>query len=163
MVLSILNFFLCIIGTFSLEIIQYNFGVNFGQVFNDFSLNNNYAVNGINSKTTVCDTIPTDRGAYFQIGDNSIITLPPNDILTKSIILENIFSITMWVNSLDGYDNYIFIRVHNKENYFYIKRKEIGNYIECCFANSNSSTVITKSPKNSFNDGKVLYRNLAIY
>ena len=153
MVLKILILLLCIIGGFSLEIVQYNFGVNFGQVFNDFSLNNNYAVNGLSSKTIVGDTIPTDRGAYFQIDDNNIITLPPNDMPTTGIILQSIFSLTIWINSINSYDSYIFNRVSNEENYFYIKRKEIGNYIECCFS-SNSSVIAIISPENSFNNGK---------
>ena len=95
MVFKLLNFCFCVIPIFSLEIIKYNFATNFGQVFYDFSDNHNYAVNGISSETLTQDTTPTDRGAYFQIDNYDLITLPPNDITSNSIILENIFTIGM--------------------------------------------------------------------
>ena len=93
MVVALLSFLFCFIRVISVELIEYKFGINFGQIFHDYSSNNNYAVNGISSLTTTLDTIATDRGAFFQ--GNNIITLPPNDMSASGLILGNTFTILL--------------------------------------------------------------------
>jgi hypothetical protein len=91
---------------FSNKLVEYKFGINYGQVFFDYSLNGLNAVNGDSSKSNNLDTTATDRGAFFRDNKN-IISLPPNDWNTSSFLLPSTFTINIW-----GYFttiNYIFM------------------------------------------------------
>jgi hypothetical protein len=74
------------------KIVEYKFGINFGQVFYDYSDSFNHGQNGQNISTTTSDTIPTDRGAYFTSSFNSYIKLPPNEKVSSSLSIGSIFS-----------------------------------------------------------------------
>jgi Concanavalin A-like lectin/glucanases superfamily len=100
-------------------VLEYRFGLNFGQVFYDFSNNKNYAVNGINSSVDSLDTTVTDRGIYMDPNYcNYGITLPAND-QTSSISLSSTFSIISWVLSID-WANDIHFNAQNSVNGDYV-------------------------------------------
>jgi hypothetical protein len=85
-------------------VLQYNFGTNFGQVFNDTSGNGLFAVNGNSwSSSSNNQVLMTDRGAYFSSSSdgNSYITLPPNDYTSASFGFGTTMSVSTWVNLKD--------------------------------------------------------------
>lgn len=89
-----LSFLLLASGT---RLIEYRFGVNYGEIFHDFSGNSLHAVNGKSSETSESNTIATDRGAYFLGGDTQI-TLSSNNYVPSFFILGNTFTMAAWVN-----------------------------------------------------------------
>lgn len=86
---------------------HYYFSENFGQVFHDYSSNDNSAVNGNSSYTIYHDTIPLDRGAYFSNADSSqssIISLPKNEIVPKAFSSYSGLYVALWVLFSDESD-----------------------------------------------------------
>ena len=103
-------------------LVEYQFYKNFGQIFQDYSGNNQYAVNGADSTSTTKDTTPTDRGAYFP-SSGSVIMMPYNDIVTTDFALPSSFSIITWILPHSGIDYYIFYRnCIACSSYFYLSR-----------------------------------------
>jgi hypothetical protein len=94
---------LCPVIVLSATVLEYRFGLNFGQVFYDFSNNGHYAVNGLNSSIDSWDAPLTDRGLYMWSNYcNNGVTLPPNDQTSSiSLSLPSSFSIISWVLSYD--------------------------------------------------------------
>jgi hypothetical protein len=80
---------------FSNAVVQYKFGLNYGQVFFDYSPNGRNAVNGYSYQDTNRDTTATDRGAFFSDRTN-VISLPSNDWHTASFLLPSTFTINIW-------------------------------------------------------------------
>ena len=74
------------------KLVEYRFGVNFGQVFYDYSENSLYGINGVSSTTLTSDTLATDRGAYFAEG-TEVVTFPPNDKSSINFLLPSQYSI----------------------------------------------------------------------
>ena len=104
--------------------IDYQFYQSFGQIFMDSTSNSNYAVNGASSTSTIYDTIPTDRGAYFP-STPSYILLPPNDQVSSPFSFSSTFTIYLWILPVDTSDYYIFYRgCPTCSNYFYIVRMQ---------------------------------------
>ena len=137
-ILEIYFFILCCSST---KLVEYRFYYNYGQVFHDFSENNLPAVNGNSSTTTDFDSMPTDRGAYFQ-GLNTKIVLPPNNISTIGFGLPSTFSIIMWIFPTEP-TGLLFLR-YGPNNYFYIILT--GNQmLKFCFFISASSYCGTSS------------------
>lgn len=100
-------------------IIDYQFSTYFGQIFYEKSGNSNHVINGNNNSTENCDTIPTDRGAYFNNTLKSRILLPPNEAKAEIFNLDSTSTITIWVMFLNSSnDNTFFTR--------YISDKSIG-------------------------------------
>ena len=91
---------------FSLGLVEYNPGINYGQIFRDYSGNGIDAVNGESQYNTDYDTIPTDRGAFFT-ESGSIISLPPNDYISSFLTITPLFSVVAWVN-LQASDGFLF-------------------------------------------------------
>ena len=111
------------------QLVNYKFGLNFGQIFYDYSESGNYGQNGASTSVDTSDTIPTKTGAYFSTTNDCFIKLPPNSIKSSSISIGPTFSIVMWLNSLDNQDVYILNRFKDSSNYFYLKRIEASNYL----------------------------------
>ena len=77
--------------------LEYRFNENFGQIFHDYSSNGNRGVNGESNLTTLYDTIPTDRGAYFDNFGSSLVQLPPNEAVGKPFLTSSIMCIKLWI------------------------------------------------------------------
>ena len=101
----------------STKLVEYKFGSNFGQIFYDYSELGNHGQNGASTSTTISDTIPTDRGAYFQTTTQSYIMLPPNDFVTTGLSIGSTFSLIMWIKSLDNSDYYLSMRYLDASNF----------------------------------------------
>lgn len=126
MLLSSLILFRSFNPIISEKILEYNFGKNFGQVFYDYSGNNNHAVNGESSLTVDQDTKPTDRGAFFARDTENCIKLPPNDLVTNGFFISPTFSIIIWAMVGNSYDYNIFYR-HSETFDYVIKIKRSYN------------------------------------
>ena len=112
------------------KLIEYQFYNNFGQIFHDYSDNNQYAVNGVDSTTTTKDTKPTDRGAYFAYSSENYIFMPYNDVIQTYYTIPSSFSIIIWMNPEDSSIYYIFYRkCLTCSNYFYVGRDAGPNSI----------------------------------
>lgn len=143
------------------KIVEYKFENNFGQIFYDFSGNNRYAVNGESSSTTIYDTKPTDRGAFFSKDSENRIKLPPNDIETSNFYLPSTFSIVMWVMVGNSYDYTIFSRYFDEFNSITkIKSSKTDNAISIRFKCKLSETNSIFGPINSISSGRFLFRNM---
>lgn len=117
-----------LISLVSSRFIEYHFYENFGQVFHDYSGNFNHAVNGNSYLTNDFDTLPTDRGAYFD-EDETFISLPSNDLVSNEISLSNQFSLSFWVLLKDKES--VIISTNNAEHvFFYLKINESSGIIE---------------------------------
>jgi Concanavalin A-like lectin/glucanases superfamily len=104
-------------------LVEYKFGLNYGEIFNDYSTYSRYAVNGVSYLTTSNNSIPTDRGAFFKNSNDDIITLPPNDKATSNFLLPSTFTINAWVClKEDNPKNYIFVRYIDSKTYLYISK-----------------------------------------
>jgi Concanavalin A-like lectin/glucanases superfamily len=82
------------------KILEYRFGLTFGQIFYDFSGNGRYAVNGFNSSVDYFDSKSTDRGIYLIA--ESYVTLPSNNIVSAMTPLTSTFSLVTWLMILNG-------------------------------------------------------------
>lgn len=79
---------------------RYYFSENFGQIFHDYTQNQNPAVNGDSNLTTSHDTIPLDRGAYFSDHNSSLssyISFPQNEIVSKGFSTYSGLYVSFWV------------------------------------------------------------------
>ena len=108
-------------------LVEYKLGVNYGQVFVDYSSNNNHGVNGNSHLTTSKDSKPTDRGAYFS-ESSEVITIPKNTLVTSDVTLSTTFSILCWYKSEDK-DGTLFYRYKSDDssNNFFIVQREDSN------------------------------------
>ena len=91
MILWLVRFYAIVSGNL---IVEYRFSYNYGEVFHDFSENLNLGVNGDDPLGTSHNSLPTDRGAYFN-AQSEIIKLPANYNCTTNITLPADFSIVM--------------------------------------------------------------------
>ena len=140
-----------LIITYSLatKLVEYRLGYNFGQVFHDFSGNSRDGVNGDSSATTTYDTIPTDRGAYFD-GSISQITLPPNDKVTTSISFPTTSTLAVWVLSDQKIAGRLFYASAANSDFFHLKLNNadsllsgkiaIGSYLSPATQGTGSTT-----------------------
>lgn len=108
------------------KILEYKLGVNFGQIFFDYSGNTRHAVNGESSSAITYDTKPTDRGAFFSNGAGDCIKLPPNDVAINNFFLTQKFSIVLWVMIGNSVPFMIFNRYSNDSQYV-LKIKKDSN------------------------------------
>lgn len=156
MLLSSLILFRSFHPIISEKILEYNFGKNFGQVFYDYSGNNNHAVNGESSLTVYKDTKPTDRGAFFARDIENCIKLPPNDLVTNGFFISPTFSIIIWAMVGNSYDYNIFYR-HSETFDYVIKIKRSNSLsrimIRFIFKTYDSSPLYGSN--NSFPTGKM--------
>lgn len=139
--------------SFSLKLVEYRFGVNFGQVFVDYSGNNYHSVNGNSHSTTSKDTTPTDRGSFFY-NDINAITIPKNTLVTTDLTISNTFTILCWFNS-GGKDGILFNRYKagdSLNNYLTVSKIGLGNKLKLYGAVSGSYQVTTGT-KESFPKG----------
>jgi hypothetical protein len=137
-------------GVFASIMFQYKPGVNYGQIFYDYSGNGRHAVNGYSSLTTDYDTTPTDRGAYFNSTGLNVITFPSNNKVAQ-FPLPSTFTAYMWLfREENGSEQYLFIRT-TKTNY--IDLMKFGNNIylsvyqggiSCSCSSTDSSFVSSK-------------------
>lgn len=109
------------------NVLEYKFGYNFGQVFHDYSGNDNHAVNGESSLTTLYDTIPTDRGAHFPSGDSRIL-LPPNNRNPDQLLLPASFTLISWT-LLTSSSPYFIYRYLDTTHFLYIRRNSASGYM----------------------------------
>ena len=92
------------------NLVNYKFGSNFGQIFYDYSGLANHGQNGISLDVDAYDTIPIDRGTYFNT-QSSVIKLPPNNIKNDILKLGDYFSIIMWLYPMQtNSDHRIYMR-----------------------------------------------------
>ena len=114
-----------IVSLLASHLVSYKFGLNFGQIFYDYSGSGNHGQNGNTLDSDISDTIPIDRGAYFNT-QYSLIKLPPNDIKPDSLKLGSDFSMIMWFYPLQI----------SSYSYFMLRfRNDWANYIELWHAN----------------------------
>lgn len=131
----------------SSKLLEYRFGLNFGQVFFDYSGNSNLGVNGISSGSTIEDSIATDRGAYFGVG-NYRVTLPSND-QSPSVKLRSGFSILFW----GIYEDYTYTLFHrsNGVDVVSINRYAIGSQISLSITKDGGGAKEVYSNGGTFN------------
>ena len=89
-------------------IVDYRFSNNIGQIFYDYSGNNNHAVNGESHLDKLSDISYSDRGIYFS-NDKQVVRLPPNTLVTTGITLTSPFSIVLWFYIFETSNNIISI------------------------------------------------------
>jgi hypothetical protein len=118
------------------DLVRYKFNQNFGEVFYDYSGNYLFSVNGKNSVDSLRNTIGTDRGAYFSVG-NSIITMPPNDV-SASFEYPAVFSVVFWV-LVEDFTFYCFY-CKSKTGLLYLRRYSIGSKLGV-YVSTNSFVV----------------------
>jgi hypothetical protein len=120
------------------KILEYRFGMNFGQVFYDYSGNGRHALNGRLSSVDGDDGTSTDRGIYFY---NTQITLPSNTIVPAMAPLAPIFSIVTWAMILNG-GELEFLNLYNGQNVFFVT-KIFGSPLYYEFEEKNPSNTST--------------------
>jgi hypothetical protein len=117
--------------TFASNLVAYKFGINFGQVFWDFSGSRNHGQNGESISSSLFDTVPTDRGAYFSRFSESFIQLPPNEINSNPISLSSVFTLFIWLHPFDEFDYFLSYRINeSSKSFFYLMRKQHGNSLK---------------------------------
>ena len=134
-------------------LVEYRFGVNYGQVLLDYSSNNNHGVNGDSHLTSSSDTILSDRGAYFDESSDAI-TIPKNTLVTTDVTLSNTFTILCWFLPQDK-DGILFYRYKSGDssnNYFTVARENNEDKLKLYGKVSGISRTDTGS-KNSFRKG----------
>jgi hypothetical protein len=133
-------------GVVASIIVQYKPGINYGQIFYDYSGNGRHAVNGYSYLTTDYDTTPTDRGAYFNSSGLNVISFPSNDRIPTQFSLPNTFTAYMWVfREENGSDQYLFVRnsdtgkivMMKSNNNLQIVVYQGGNYCNCISTDSS--------------------------
>ena len=122
---SIIPLFPIVVSSTS-SLINYRFAYNFGSIFHDYSNNANDAVNGDSSTTTLYDTIPTDRGAFFPTGDSRIL-MPPNDQATNPLLLPPTFTILFWSLLTSDNPSYTIYRYLDSSHFFYLRRDQTNS------------------------------------
>ena len=127
-------------NAFGIKIAEYRFGMNFGQLYLDYSGKDNNAVNGDSYSSMTNDAWPTDRGAYFE--DYSRICLPANDKVTTGMTLSSTFSILGWFMP-DNYDGIFFERKSTSSSYFYVETFDSGKGLS--FSGNIGGTAYSKS------------------
>ena len=110
-------------------IVQYKFDSNFGQLFYDYSESGNHGQNGATPFKDSHDTIPTKTGAYFSVGSNCYIMLPPNSLQTTPISLTSDFTLVMWFNSFDNNDYHLSYRIKDSSNYISLTKIDLRNHL----------------------------------
>jgi hypothetical protein len=123
------------------HLIEYKFGLNYGEVFFDYSRNGKEAVNGESYLTSTYNTIATDRGSYFN---NSKITLPYNDIVPSWFLLPSQFSLSIWM--LSANTGCIFSRFLDNNNYISIENANNNIVFRYSFRGTSYSFASTNSP-----------------
>lgn len=124
--MSFCQMMLLVIG--SAKLVEYRFSVNYGQVFVDYSGNNNHGVNGDSHLTSSKDTVLTDRGAFFD-ESTSAITIPKNTLVTTDVTLSSTFTLLCWFLS-DDKTGVLFHRYKSSDssnNYLTVSREDSGN------------------------------------
>jgi hypothetical protein len=112
---------------FCAKILEYKFGINYGQVFNDYANNLHHAVNGDLYADTTHDTVATDRGAYFTTGNRRLVNLPPNDWSASVVFtLPTTFTINTWILPVEI--GYIFTRCSTSTLTIYISIQTISSF-----------------------------------
>ena len=107
MVILILSFLTALLYVSGSKLVEYKFGSSFGQIFYDYSGYGNHGQNGDSLYQDVYDTIPTDRGAYFNSYDKHIY-LPPNSKVSSPFIMGRSHSTLMWFYPIvNNYDFFI--------------------------------------------------------
>ena len=110
------------------KLVEYRLGYNYGSVFHDFSGNSMSGVNGASSTTATDDTIPTDRGAYFD-GSKSQIKLPPNDQVSTSISFPTTSTLAAWVLSDQTIAGILFYASTASTDFFHLKLNNAGSLL----------------------------------
>ena len=140
--------------TISSTVVEYRFGHNFGQIYHDYSDNGRDGVNGQSSSTTTKDAKNTDRGAFFGDNRDSLVTVPPNDIVTSGFSLGSTFVVLLWILPFDDYSFYIFYRKNSDNSeYFAIQRNSDND----CFyfrVKNSGGTYSKDTSTESFPKGK---------
>lgn len=113
--------FLFISLTSSEKILEYQFYKNFGQMFYDYSLNNQFGMNGIVSTKDTSDCISTDRGIY--LAKENEVQLPSNAFQPTIFTLPSTFSIYLWAMVTGENTFNIFVRKLSADKFFLIKIK----------------------------------------
>lgn len=106
---------------FSVKVLEYRFANNFGQLFDDFSGNSQFGLNGQSNLTEKSDALCTDRGVFFDKINK--IQLPPNPYQPTSFTLPPTFSIFTWQNTKKTSTGNLFSRKLSSTEYFVIKIK----------------------------------------
>jgi hypothetical protein len=137
---------------FCSTMIQYRLGINYGQIFYDYSGNGEQGTNGNSHLSKNFDTIPTDRGAYFNSSEANLITLPSNSKVSTQFTFPNTFTGYIWVfseaNSTSTQEIFVnynisyFLIVSRVSNDLRIGVKIAGNYSSC--SSSDSSFLSSK-------------------
>ncbi|OMJ77240.1 hypothetical protein SteCoe_23238 [Stentor coeruleus] len=131
------------------SILEYRFGENFGQVFYDYSENLRHGVNGESVFNTSKDTIPTDRGAYFPIGDYRV-KLPPNT-QSQNFLFPSSFTIALWTFVKD-YAFTIFYKVSDT-GCIIVKRYSIDNLVSVKIKTQDFDTSEIFSTSSAYANG----------
>jgi hypothetical protein len=137
------------------KIVEYQLSKNYGQVFVDYSGNNNHGVNGDSHTTVSKDTMPSDRGAYYT-NSQIAITTPYNTLVNTELTLTQPFTLLCWVNVKDK-DGVIFDRYKNGDrtkDYITVKRFRTNKNIYIEGAQSGVFKSYT-GINNSFNQSKL--------
>jgi hypothetical protein len=91
-----------LVFTCAAQVLQYRFHENFGQIFQDYSSKKYVGVNGESNLTTLFDTIPTDRGAYFDRDQSSYVLLPPNEVTEGPFESPSVLCTSLWLLLLES-------------------------------------------------------------
>jgi hypothetical protein len=111
-------------------ILEYRPGVNYGQVFKDYSGNGWHGISGSTSAIENSDVIPTDRGGFLDGSKFQKITLPSNDACKSSFSLSSPFLIALWLFIDADQDGLVFSRYQEIDmvnNYFYLRRNKAND------------------------------------
>ena len=106
-------------------LVKYNFGLNFGQMFYDYSGNGNHGQNGDSLSLDSYDTVPTDRGTYSD--GRKYIKLPPNSQVSSSVNIGTAYSITLWYLPISNHKFYITHRSWGSYFFYIIKYDSLSS------------------------------------
>ena len=102
--------------SFASKVLEYRPNVSCVQSLTDYSGNGRTGVNGQSSTDPYYDALCTSKGAYFT-GSETILS-PPNDLVSSSVTLSNLYSVILWVYPFSYY-GFLYLDF-NSQTYDYI-------------------------------------------
>ena len=137
---------------YAAKLAEYRFGINFGQVFLDYTDNYQTSVSGSSSSSTNenNEVFSTDRGLYFD-GDESRVTNPPNDQQTAGFVLPTNWSAITWLNTISTLG--IIFRRSDSNDYLYIYRNS-GDKITA-YIKAGGDEITRSSAGNTVSSGNL--------
>ena len=137
---------------YAAKLAEYRFGINFGQVFLDYTGNYQTSVSGSSSSSTNenNEVFSTDRGLYFD-GTDSRVTNPPNDQQQTAFLLPTNWSAITWINTISTLG--IILRRADNNDYLVIYR-DTGNKVTA-YISAGGNTLNPSSSGNTIPSGNL--------